>query len=465
MLKKTQRTLENKYGIEDYNEGFLNRPCILGIVPSSNNTKMRNGYLGLFMYLLQIRKYNLVDSDYDITDIPFDLLINDMSDKLDLSILDKTPANNIVEAKNIMRNINIISYCDGNSIIAFTLKRLDAGLLNKGYSEEEARQIISQVFVLQIVDNYQDGRGNTEIPYATVVTVHDIFDIENTDYYFENQEQNLFDDNPFIHLETRNNSDRYVIYKSFGNGSLAERQGEHFFETDYAKAPIINYIMSLYLIRALHSSFEHSEISNIFSLRQEIDDTIRRALEFCSSKKKSYEDFTRGELEELNEFLMKEIQSVFKSYIPVSTLTTEEKESLNTQDKDLIAFLNANPYLYLKEMINTISNIVSFIFQLNNNYGDDEIAYHENTNYGIFEHKKDSAIKLHAKSLASSFNEFMKAIDSVIIPDGITPIMRQKIKEYLESLVVKVRNIVLNDNLQQILERYCDAEAVNAFRH
>ena len=115
MFKKVNRNFENKYGIINSNGDFPNRPCILGIVPMSSNLKLFNGYMNLYMYMLQIRRSKDIDSSYDIKDVPFDLLMRNYKDDVVSIVLKNIPANNIMEAKMIMRNINIISYCNGNN--------------------------------------------------------------------------------------------------------------------------------------------------------------------------------------------------------------------------------------------------------------------------------------------------------------------------------------------------------------
>ena len=49
-------------------------------------------------------------------------------------------------------------------------------LVNKGYSEEDIKDIMSQIVVLQVVSNLSKGT----FPYVTSIIFHDIYDIENT---------------------------------------------------------------------------------------------------------------------------------------------------------------------------------------------------------------------------------------------------------------------------------------------
>ena len=454
MYKKVSQSFNNRFGIERCNELLTSKPCILGIVPTMNNIRMYNGYFVLLMYMLQIRRVEEADTDYDIKDLPFDLLMMEKDDKIDISILNKIPTNNVMEAKKILRSLNIFSYCNGNNTTGKILNSIHQGLLDKGYSESDANEIMSQIFVLQVVDNYY----NNKLPYATVVTVHDIYDFENTDYYFENEKKSLFQDNPFINLRMDKNNDRYVLYKSFGEGSLAERQDEHVFQNDYAKAPIINYIMALYLIKALHMSLSGVLIDNNISLQSEIENISRRVVAFCEEKNKDYTDFTKEDLDELNNFLMKDIGKIFIHNITIKTLSPTEKEYLDRRELAFKQFNKDNPTFNIDDKIDLIMMKVEFIIQLNDKYNDDEVAYIERSNNGKIEHKKDSAIRLHAKLLISAIENLMYSIDTVVIPNGIDNRLLIEYKEYIKERLDIVKNILLDDKLQEILEKYCTIE-------
>ena len=93
MLQKVPQSFDNKFGITNYNGNITDKPCLLGIVPDGMNNVLYNGFLNQFMCILQIRRRGEADTNYDIKDIPFDMLImqdNDF-DKLDTSILNRIP--------------------------------------------------------------------------------------------------------------------------------------------------------------------------------------------------------------------------------------------------------------------------------------------------------------------------------------------------------------------------------------
>lgn len=466
MLKRVQKSFENTDGLSKYNECLTNKPCLLGMIPLGDpihevSIKEFKGYINLFMYLLQIRGYDAIDSNYDINDVPFDLLLytdeDAENDEIDKIISNSIPVNNIAEAKKKMRNINIISYCNGNYRTSHILKKLFVRLLDKGYSDEETKQILSQVFVLQIVDNYRSSFDTiSEIPYATIVTVHDIFDLQNTDYYEEEEElnkknQTMFDMNPFVHLEKHDNSDRRIIYKSFGKGSLAQRKDTHLFNVDYAKAPIINYIISLYLIKALHMSLEHIEINNNISLQDKIESITQKALSFIKQKNKNYDKFTENDLRELNEFLIHDIQAEFKKNIPVKVLSDDEKEYLYEREEGIQLFLAANQNLNLYTMLYNIIYDLRAIYVMHNNDREKNSEIIKET------------IAHNIRNLKISYSNFIECINKVIIPEELTPRIHQELTDYLTTMLERAKNSVTDSKFLQILDEYGDTESKKIF--
>lgn len=474
MLKRVRESFENPDGFKAYDGCLTNKPCLLGIFPRIEKDK---AFIKLIMYMLQIRQRDLIDSDYDINDIPFDILLDTFSDydvsdikynfllsaeykSIDEIISTSIPANNVDEAKRLMRNINIISYCNGNLHTGHILINLYARLIDKGYSKVEVEQMLSQIFVLQIVDNYQDSvMSITEIPYATVVTVHDIFDLENTDYYEEEEElneqnQTMFDSNPFIHIEKRGNNDRRIIYKSFGEGSLSQRKDTHLFNVDYAKAPIINYIMSLYLIKALHMSMKHIEIKDNISLQGEIESIIQKTLYFINQRGKKYDSFNREDLCELNEYLIRDVQTMFKHSIPVRTLTSEEKAYLEVSEQGVEAFLCANPSLDLDTKLYNMKRQLKIIFIMDNN-----TRTNEDKDIDTYD-----SIKKAIANLGAMYKSFVEYINKVIIPEELTPRLHQELTNYLTTMLDRAKSIATNSRFQQILDEYGDSEIRKSFK-
>ena len=74
---------------------------------------------------------------------------------------------------------------------------------------------------------------------------------------------------------------------------------------------------------------------------------IQKTLYFINQRGKKYDSFNREDLCELNEYLIRDVQTMFKHSIPVRTLTSEEKAYLEVSEQGVEAFLCANPSLDL----------------------------------------------------------------------------------------------------------------------
>ena len=460
MLKKTRNTFNNPYGIVNEDSILTIKPIILGIMPYTN-TKGLNGYLNNILYLLQVRRYPETDSDYDILDLPFDILIKEENDEIDTTILSIIPNNDLALAKKIMRNINIISYCDGNTKTGIYIKKIHDGLIKKGYSEEDTKEILKQIFVLQIVDNYYENRESRDIPYATVVTIQDIYDLENPKHYYENRKYNFFRDNPFIHLKQRNNFDRLILYQSFGEGSLAETEAEHMFKENYIHAPILNSVMSLYLIRLIYMSLNNITIEDNLSIKSELDILLMEANSYIYLKNKDYNKFSKADLNDLNEYLMNKIRIIFKNYIKVKNLSNNEELYLNQKDYAIRNLSKLNNNLDINYEIIKIIKLTDEIMRYNDNYDEDDIVYIEYTNDGNIEHKKASAINKKVSILMQKTDNLINQLSSLIMPEHITSEIQEEIYIYINNTLKQIKNLVYNDKMQTIINKYCHNEETN----
>ena len=459
MLKKTRNTFNNPYGIVEKNTISPHKPCLIGIMPNTN-TRGLNGYLNNILYLLQIRRYPEVDSDYDIDDLPFDILIED-DDEIDKKIISIIPDNDFSQAKKIMRNINIISYCDGNTKTGIYIKKIHDGLIEKGYNEQEVKEILKQIFVLQIVDNYYENRESRDIPYATVVTVQDIYDLENPKYYYENRQKNFFRNNPFIYVKQRDNFDRLILYKSFGATSLAEIGGEHMFKENYIKAPILNSVMSLYLIRLIYMSLNNINIENMLTIKDELDILLMEANNFIYLKNKDYNKFTVKDLNEFNEYLMNKIRTIFKNYIKIKKLSSNEELYLNQKDYAIRNLSKLNNNIDINYEIEVISKLESEIIDYNDNYNDDDIVYVEYTNDGNIEHKKASAIKKKISLLMQKTDNLISKLSNLVMPEHLTSDIQEEIYIYINNTLKQLKRLVYSDKMQTIINEYSQNEKIN----
>ena len=457
MLKKTEVSLDNNYGIEKIDSLPYNKPIILGIVPGGNRQAM-NGYLNSFMYLLQIRKSPNVNSDYDIANIPFDILISENQDKIDEQINNLIPSNDINSAKHLMRNINIISYCAGSYDTSRYLKGIFSLLMKKGYTEKETKEILSQIFVLQVVDNYTENMNFSSIPYASVVTVHDVFDMENETYKYEEENESTFIHNPFVKILKNEQNDRYVLYKSFGDGSLFQTQEEHRFDHDYIHAPILNILMGIYLIKAISMSLNGIFINNNLSITHELNYILAKTQQFVMKKNKDFANFTKEELGELDTYLMNEIKTIFKDNISIDTLSKEEQDYLNERE-EILRKLRTLDIDYALEDITTIINI---IYSYYDNYSDNDIVYSVYNNSGVkTDFKKQRAIQNKIKILFDNINKLLEILNNIDLTNGISIKVQKDLNNEIKGILNKINTLINDDKIHQIFNEYCVEEKID----
>lgn len=448
MIKKIEKTFYNVYGLEKFEEKTITRPCLLTFFPigsilfpisDSSNNAMINGYFKQLISLLQIRS-TTVNSDYTLNDIPFDILSYETykektSEKINKSI----PRNNVEKAKKILHNINIISFCAGNVEAAKTIYEIKNHLKKIKYTEEEIKEILKEIFVIQIVDNYSEDEEVKPIPYATTVIIQDVFDDAN-----ENHIEDYNSDNPFIST-MQINGIRYYLYKSFGENSLYETGEEHKFTKDYINAPIVNAVIALNTIKALSSSINGTPRKEI-TIYKELKEIIKKCLDYI--KNKNIENLTKEEKYDLNTIIHKSIKTSFRENIPVKKLTKEEKEYLNEKDKIINEFGNINGDISLK--YESCLNDINEIINIHDNYSFGEIVENkELDNMGITldvtrEEKIISTLDLLAKKIDNLYN--------IKYPEKMTSNFKKEIDEMLEKILKIIKQKVEDEKFKKIID-------------
>lgn len=101
MIKKFEKYYDNIFGIEKIDDSYsFDKPVLLTMLPININYRSINDYFSRLMYLMQIRSLD-ADSDYTISDMPFDMLLGEFRENLDEKIIQNIPIRNVFEAKNI----------------------------------------------------------------------------------------------------------------------------------------------------------------------------------------------------------------------------------------------------------------------------------------------------------------------------------------------------------------------------
>lgn len=444
MIKKVEKSFMNPYGIEETSPSFV-KPCIIGIFPELENKKMLDGYLNKILYLLQIRHFDDVDSNYDITNIPFDIYANTVNDKDTYKkLIDLIPSDDIATAKKMLRNINIFSYCNGHTYTARIINEIYNGLLKKGYTEQNVQEIMKNIFVLQIVDNYMVNQKNTKIPYVTSIIIHDVDDFENINH----QDLGV---KLFKFIKYKNHDVLLGLYKSFGESSLSKKVREHNFTDDYIYAPIINVIMSVILINAIESSLLNTNL-DLKLLIKNTPNIIKKATEYINNNKKSRDDYTKNDLIKMNEYLMQLIKGYCSRGLSLSLLSDEIKNKLNMNDSIINEYRKNNNLIHIDSLKNDIIKTITSIIDYNDNYDKTEILkIHGNISKYM---SVEEIITERFTSLVTKINEYIECLSSIKLPQNVTAEMEEKFNKSIVLIFDELRKELDNEKFKNVCAEY-----------
>lgn len=451
MIKKIDKTLKNIYGLEEI-KTIEDKPCLLTVFPLATNPRTINGYFNQILYLLQIKSSN-VDSNYAIKNMPFDILTYTDKDE-DIGIINQIPENNIEKAKIIMRNLNILSYCDGNRKTAKILYSIYDKLKEKKYNEEEIKDIMSEIFVIQIIDNYYEKTKTTPLPFATTYVVQDIYDYENNSHIDDfDRKKN------FIDIKS-NEKTKYILYKSFGENSLSQEEREHEFKNDYIKAPIINAVISICITKALQASMEKTSIKEI-SINDDIEKIISKAEEYIKQKNKIADELNKDEMEELNKIIYKDMQEYIVKKLKIETLTNEENIYMSDLNKTITEFMKINPGINIEYQYNICTKYIDEIHEIYSKYQKGEIIGKEKIGnlYEETEITREIAIENKFEKLNSNIEYLYSQINCIKYPDTISSRMRKEMSEYIELTLKKIKERINNEKFQMIINETMSNES------
>ena len=441
MLRKTEKSFDSIYGIKKIDDTFLfNRPCLLTFPPSIGNVTAPNGYLNNLLYILQMRTSKF-DGDYSIDDVPFDIFAYESKEKVSDKIINIIPTDDVEKAKKIMHNINIFSYCNGNNRAATVINRIYSYLKKLDYSEKDIKDIMSQVFVIQTVDNYSDNDEIVPIPYATTVVIQDIYDSGNLNHV---EDYN----NPFISTMTIKGT-KYYLYKSFGENSLYETGRDHIFKNDYIDAPIVNSVIALNIIKGISSSLNNTPRSEI-SIFNELKEIIYKSQNFI--KNKNIENLTKDEKNEINNILFDIIEKSFVKNIDVKKLSLDDKKYLDEKEKAIQDLKVCDILNRYNIIVNEIDEIIDLY--LNHSYG--EVIDNVSVGSNVINVTREYNINLKLKSLDEKIN----FLDGIIIPDNLNSKIKHEFINYLNFLSFSLKEKINCDIFQNIINEIYSKDTI-----
>ena len=445
MIKKVEKDYDNIYGIKKLDDSFsFNKPILLTMIPINFDYKDINSYFSQLMYLMQIRSSN-VDSNYTISDMPFDIVSGESKENIAEKIIKNMPIGDVLAARKYTRNINIFSYCAGNNNTAKMLHIIYNYLEQNNYSHTEIEEIMQEIFVLQIVDNHFENNTVKPIPYATTVIVQDIYDFTNYMHVLD-----FNSDNPFISM-MQIDGVRYMLYNSFGEKSLYEEKREHVFKDDYVLAPVINTVISLYIIKAISISLDSTSKKDI-SIYNELQLIIKKAKEYVNSKNKMPEELTINEKSELNKILFEEIKRIFPLNIPSKELTNAEKDYLNAKEKAINSLSNQD-VTDIFDKCNECIEAINIIIDTYNRYSYGEIIGQETLgNSGLkFDVTREDDINSKLSSLEKIFDDINHSIENIKYPDDIPQIIKSEFINKVSSVIANIKDKINSGEFQKII--------------
>lgn len=449
MLKKIPKSFKNCRGCEPATDVTFTKPVLMGVFPEDRNPRTLNGYMNKLLYLLQIRYAGSVKSDYDIKDMPFDILIRQEKDDIASQILNSIPENDINKAKEIVGNLNLVSYCNGHNDTKKIIEDLYQGLLKKNYNEQDSKEIMKQLFVLQVVDNYYVNGKYTAFPYVTSIIIHNIHDYENPKHVNEE-----FDDKSvFKFKELMSSPSLLGLYRSFGQGSLSTKdKAEHNFTYDYVYSPVLNAIMSTILINVLTLSMnKQNKVLDVITTN--IDVILKEATEFIEKKNKKLDDYNEEDIEELRSYLITICQKWFKKNIKPKVLPQEEIDKLNSHDTIINEFTELNKYgLDYSYDINDIKKIIDEIIKTYYDTNKDTIEINIGGNLSIMrECTKKEYIKILINNLKRKITNLINKIKSWKLPENMSIEQQSEYNQSLLYILNIVKSYLDNNQMKEIL--------------
>lgn len=444
MYIKDKKTFENPFGISKVQDELnpFSKPFILGIVPSGNIRSL-NGYLSKIVDLLGLKNSNSINSGLGIEKAPFSLLISENNDNEAEKILNLIPENDFINAKKIIRNVNILSYCAGHEKTLKIINSIYDGLIEKGYSRQETEEILSQIAILQIVDNLYYNGNFIKFPYITSITFHNLHDSENYSW-IQNPKSDWFHEGLFSKMGylMREDNNLVMLYDSFGEGSLRETNNEHTFINDYIKAPVMNTLISIGLINAISSSINQEEI-NINSLRENMEYILKKTFLYEKGCK-PLNQFAKEDLEAFNQYLYTLIIEYSKNKFKVQEYDKKKFEI----EKQRIKLIKNVAKMGLDFSYLELQNIIDEIVNYYQNYDKNDIC--EIGGNFILNLPVEKIIADKLQELLKKLSNLIEKMKEIEISSDISKETYNEFEIYKQSIL---KNI-LNPTILEIMEEY-----------
>ena len=435
MYKKVKRSFNDPYGIKDDLIKDFNRPFVFFCVPSGS-VKGINGYLNSLIYMLRLRKGENINAGLDISEVPFDLYCSSKKETdVFIQIIDKVDINDLEALTKIIRNINFVSYCDGNNKLLPIIESIHNKLLEKGLSEEVVNNLMKQISVLQIVDNL--GYDGDDFPYVTTISIHNRHDVENSRWLEEDLEskEGQFS-KAFVKRLTANKE--VVVVEPFGEGSL-QVDNEHSYTDDYLRSPVINALMSVCLVESISSSLQGRQISLTY-FKDGIDYILKTAHEYEIKIGKDLDSLTKEDLDKFNQYMMEIMTKYVKDKFKIKKSNFEkiiEEEKVLKNNALVLA------YDYKSDIKSVVDRILLF-----NDKNVEEVCteYIGNNKYTL---PIKSIVSIYYDKLIQSVKNNIQDINNIIFKGLENEEMNIQLVEWKKDKINEIYQLLDNELLRK----------------
>lgn len=194
-VPKDEKNLRGVKLVQEDENPFLDGPCLLCVSAQYENSIAKKSNFGIVkeaMKMMRMRVRNNYNAGFDIDGFPVTLLaiekdnkgsdrfarsfqlINQFMNKYIVPLISENEQKiDVSQAMKKMRNVNIMTYCDGTLFI----QELEEALLEKmeelGYTSDEAKQVQSQMAIIPVATMRLYGENK-----STIVSFKDINDGE-----------------------------------------------------------------------------------------------------------------------------------------------------------------------------------------------------------------------------------------------------------------------------------------------
>lgn len=451
MYIRENKSIANIHGMREVfeNENPFLKPSIIVSAPFGG-IRSTNGYFSKVLDLLGLSHGNSINSGIDISQVPFSLVNDRLGKETNEKILDLIPSNDKAKAKEVLKNITIFSYCNGHDNTYSLIMNIHDGLVNKGYSEDDIKEIMSQIVVLQVVANF----AKDVFPYVTSVIFHDIYDIENTTWVEMPQEYFPTESFSKVIVNQVNNNSSLILNDSFGEDSLkANFPNDHSFSNDYFGAPVLGALLSICFINSLARSIEKKDV-RVNDILENIDDILKMAKEYEVSHK-NLDEFTKEELQEFRMFFSEYLFEYSRKNLKSKEIDPRYLE-LDKERVEVIKILK-DKGLYNLPYVYEISGAIRKILEYYANFDKDDVVNIRIGNSGEVPYVVGEFIKQEIRIVNKNIKELVKFLNGIVLPDTVSVEIRKELEEYKYSILANL----LNDDVKDIMREYELDEVLN----